>query len=919
MVLPANESLTYHLTFWSDATATALCVLLIIWLRRQRLRAQKGYGVARAVILPIYEPVLWALGVMFLAQTLLLGVPGPYPKTPIWFQGADYETNDDTGDPATATPAADYADSAMYFSYWFTFELMAEGFGILLLHRYPSPQAFASTLQFGVMYALLAGGLTTLGYNYAPLGWQERLQLILDSVFLALPCGLYGLMVLPLSLLSSRASMIPWAIFSLAWRLVSVIAINLDIYSTTLLGAILSSVRSVLTPIAIYATLVLDSYYWRNLGLRALENADALLLKEEQAALSEANGSSEIGAHGGYQSPQGLIDPRRLAIARRRAKAEARIRAAAAARSGAIGVGSDSHSSDRDSDGDSRRSRSRSMSIGSTSSIGSSNSRARSSSRSRRASTSSRSSRGSSAASPTHVLGEASTSSAAKERRRRSRSRSGGSGSAAAAAVDAASQSVSNEKHALIGLDRRLERSHSLDAASPGAAPFFARLLGSGGRRKQASAHVGSEDGSTRLLSPHGGASGGYGATSTAGESTPSATSDERLARGLLSTPISATAAVGNIASKTGVDAQAYSGALRSHSSLQLKSRTSLLNSLTSALSFGWLRSGSSSRNSSSRYTGEEDDDASSLRGSTISSPFASAPNTGGNRGTVRSGSSASSSRLSVGSGSATGGAVDNDGGTGGAPDAGDAAGRRQSGKKSGGKKNAASDSAAADIVFLADALPSKPSSPGDGSNSNNDSARSVRSRAYTVRSDWDGGAGGGSGQDDLDEVSISLDAQLIQVGDQEMQPISSYFQSASAASTGAPFAASPAQPRRSSEGGATDVTPLTRSRLRSNGSATSGDRDGGSGHKHNSRSRGKGRSSSSSSSKHQPGIEHVRRFQRNNQRFLVDFSELQIGNFLARGATSDVYSGVYKGAPVAIKMFRPEKIDEFAVAHFHK
>ena len=65
--------------------------------------------------------------------------------------------------------------------------------------------------------------------------------------------------------------------------------------------------------------------------------------------------------------------------------------------------------------------------------------------------------------------------------------------------------------------------------------------------------------------------------------------------------------------------------------------------------------------------------------------------------------------------------------------------------------------------------------------------------------------------------------------------------------------------------------------------------------------------------------MEHVRRFQRSNARFLVDFSELQIGRFLARGATSDVYSGVYKGSPVAIKMFRPERIDEHAVAHYHK
>ena len=62
-----------------------------------------------------------------------------------------------------------------------------------------------------------------------------------------------------------------------------------------------------------------------------------------------------------------------------------------------------------------------------------------------------------------------------------------------------------------------------------------------------------------------------------------------------------------------------------------------------------------------------------------------------------------------------------------------------------------------------------------------------------------------------------------------------------------------------------------------------------------------------------------MRRFQRDNRRFLVDFSELQVGSYLARGSTSDVYAGMYKGLPVAIKMFRPDRIDEYAIAHFHK
>jgi hypothetical protein len=806
-MVAVDEALTFHITFWADLAAALLCAALLVWLRRQRRRAQSGHGAASAIILPIYEPVLWALGAAFLVQTLLLGVPGPYPATPQWFVGASYQPED----PESASAA--WGDATLYFAYWATFELMAEGFGILLLHRSPSPQAFVSTLRWAVLYALAAAAVTTTGFNYELLGLHADLERIMDSVFLAVPCGLYALLMLPSSVLSTgRSSLLPWAIFSLAWRLVSVVAVNTGLYGDTLLGPILTACRSVLTPLVMYATLALDTRYWRDLSSRALASLDGGgggggASGDEGAGASEstkllAGGSRRGGGSGGsgqryggggsYDAPQMLelpteppqpLDPRRAALARRRARAEARLLAAA-------GPSSSDSDDGTASTGSRRHSRARSLSSGSGGGGGGSG--PRSPGRSRRGSTSSRGSRGSGGGGGGGAFGVGGSSSSTSKRRGSTGSAGGGGGNRTG--------TPSNNQ---------LDSPSRAAAATLAAAPSFQQTSGPG------------RGGAAGAASKSSGGGSGYGSVGTSG-----------------SAPAAAGGATTNSLPASGRSAISSGGGDLTTPLTGAKRRRGFLSGFLSALWPGGSSTKRKQLQALDRGAGGGNDD-------------------------------------------------DNDD-----DDDGDSDGRSSGDDTASRSAGGSSTQASPPLAGIA--------SGGGGSSGASDPPFS-RSRSHTLRSDAGGDAGddlshtapGSGGEDDEghgvdgDDGTGGLDDAIIRVGDTETRPIQEYFNTAAAAAAAA---------AASAPGG---------------GRSGSGSRRSGGG--------GGGSRSSSHTSTHQAGIDHVRRFQRTNRRFLVDFSELKIGPFLSRGATSDVYSGVYKGSPVAIKMFRPERIDEAAIAHFHK
>jgi hypothetical protein len=85
--------------------------------------------------------------------------------------------------------------SVYYFAYWFAFELISEGFGMMILRPLPARGLLTSTLPLATLYSALAAGLTTVGFNWRHLGIPEAAQMYCDNAFLILPLPLYALTI----------------------------------------------------------------------------------------------------------------------------------------------------------------------------------------------------------------------------------------------------------------------------------------------------------------------------------------------------------------------------------------------------------------------------------------------------------------------------------------------------------------------------------------------------------------------------------------------------------------------------------------------------------------------------------------------------------------------------------------------------
>lgn len=249
------DAVSYPLVVSVDVVAAFLSLCLVIFLRRQRTRAYLGKSaLGSLVLLPIYEPVLWAIAIGYTAQSLLLTVPVYEPGTgsPIWFNRAVYK------DSKTAALGP---DSGAFWAYCVVSETMSEGFGIMLLHKFPSPEALGSSLRYAFLYAAVAASVSTMGYNWEGLGLPQSMQDAVDIAYLAVPCGLYALLLFQFTAISARKSLVVYALFCVAWRAVllfAVIAAN----SSSTITAVVSMVRTICTPFVMYYTLVRDTNYW---------------------------------------------------------------------------------------------------------------------------------------------------------------------------------------------------------------------------------------------------------------------------------------------------------------------------------------------------------------------------------------------------------------------------------------------------------------------------------------------------------------------------------------------------------------------------------------------------------------------------------------------------------------------------------
>ena len=249
----AANTVSYRVFFSIDLVAAALSIGLVLFLRRQRTRAYLGKSaLSFLVLLPIYEPVLWALAAAFIAQSVILMAPGPISEVPVWFTRAIFRES---------TPSVLGLDSAAFWTYNFVSGTMSEGFGIMLLHKFPSPEAFGSTLRYAALYAAVAASVATLGYNWAGLGLSSAVQDATDTAFIAVPCVLYAALLLQFTALTTRRSLAVYSTFCVSWRAVLICAIFLADPASPA-SAVICMLRNLATPLVMYYTLVRDTDYW---------------------------------------------------------------------------------------------------------------------------------------------------------------------------------------------------------------------------------------------------------------------------------------------------------------------------------------------------------------------------------------------------------------------------------------------------------------------------------------------------------------------------------------------------------------------------------------------------------------------------------------------------------------------------------
>lgn len=307
-----NSKLTFELTFWANASACILSFVFFLCLRYQKYtscRRNWELKVARKLlVLPVYEPLLLISSLGFLGQTLLLAIPGPYPKIPSWFLGAAYQDTPEelsqiqSNSPSFSTLFANstisypfdssmlhdlaatgvdialqWKDALCYFCYWLFSETVFEGFALSLVFTTPSPEACTVSFSIAFLYAVFASAVATVGFEYEYLGLSDGAQLAVDCIFVALPCLLYApLLFGRLFRFKTRPCLQTYATFALTWRLMSVTALVSDSYRTPL-GLIIATLRSILSPLVMYYTLLLDTSYWRSLVSSAvLQSANAM-------------------------------------------------------------------------------------------------------------------------------------------------------------------------------------------------------------------------------------------------------------------------------------------------------------------------------------------------------------------------------------------------------------------------------------------------------------------------------------------------------------------------------------------------------------------------------------------------------------------------------------------------------------------
>lgn len=168
-----DQSTYYWFTVITTTIACGLSVFIVGFLRRQSKLAYKlarnddtsdtsehavypagespAERAAKFVILPDYKPIIQFQGfAFFMLLVVLVGDPAVLTGgVPAWFASAQYSSGVHTN-----------TDSMRYFTYWFLFELLIDGFGILFFQKKLTSWYYLSALRYSVVFAAVMSAIT---------------------------------------------------------------------------------------------------------------------------------------------------------------------------------------------------------------------------------------------------------------------------------------------------------------------------------------------------------------------------------------------------------------------------------------------------------------------------------------------------------------------------------------------------------------------------------------------------------------------------------------------------------------------------------------------------------------------------------------------------------------------------------------
>lgn len=228
---PSSDDVHFFFVCGSAKVVTAILSLIVLcYLRYKRSEALNGCTTsARSLILPVYEPLIIAIGIASICEASLS----------VYHTWWGFDPNNQL--------------------MWAVYEFIRDGFPILFLQRSVSTTSLiraAALTTIPISYGILCGSLLPYLHSYAALMFTGGVAIC----YLIIASGV---------IIRRRESVLPYCLFMATYRLLWAIFYFIDMgYLLWLYYPILCLIGLMELPLTMmwYITLLLDTNYWRSGG-----------------------------------------------------------------------------------------------------------------------------------------------------------------------------------------------------------------------------------------------------------------------------------------------------------------------------------------------------------------------------------------------------------------------------------------------------------------------------------------------------------------------------------------------------------------------------------------------------------------------------------------------------------------------------